>query len=67
MDKNKKNKEGMGNIISFIGIILIILGAIKGFSNMDENWAIAFFCCLIGTILNFVGGYLRDGYIKFFN
>jgi hypothetical protein len=69
MEKNikQKNKEGIANIIGLIGVVLIIFGTAYGFSNIDQNWDVAFLACLSGTILTFVGNYLRNGYIKFFN
>ncbi len=66
-EKNKKNREGISNIILMIGIILIIGGGIFGFSNVLENSFEAFFICLTGTVLTFVANYLKHGYISFFN
>ena len=67
MDKNKKNKKGIANVITFVGICLIICGIATGLVNIDENWSRAFFCCLTGTIMTFIGNYMTNGYIKFFN
>ena len=66
-DLKQKNKEGIANILLMMGICLIIGGIILGFINLEENVGKAFFMCAIGTILNFVSGYLRYGYVKFFN
>jgi len=67
MDKNKKNKEGITNLITFTGVCLIIIGIVAGLINIDDNWSKAFFCCLIGTVMTFIGNYMTNGYIKFFN
>lgn len=65
--KQQKNREGIANIILMMGICLIIGGIIVGFTNMPDNVGTAFFMCLIGTVLNFTSGYIKYGYIKFFN
>ena len=65
--KQQKNKEAIGAIITLVGICFIIFGAAFGVSNMMENSIGAFFLCLFGTILTFVGNYFRNGYLKFFN
>ena len=68
MKKTKEQKtKGIANIILMIGISLVIGGGVIGFSNITQNEGEAFFMCLIGTILNFTSGYIKHGYIKFFN
>ena len=65
---NQKSKEGLGNIITVVGAILILMGIFYSVSvGIDNGWQVSFFTCLIGTILTFVGQYLKNGYIKFFN
>jgi len=66
-DLKKKNNEGVSNLITFIGISFIIVGVIFGMSNIMEHAGKAFFLCLTGTILTFVGNYMKNGYLKFFN
>lgn len=65
--KKQKNKEGIANIILLSAICLIVGGIILGFQNIQENIGKVFFMCLTGTILSFVSGYMKTGYIKFFN
>jgi hypothetical protein len=65
--KEQKNKEGIANILSLVGICLIIGGILIAISNIQENVGSAFLMCLIGTVLNFSSTYLKFGYIKFFN
>jgi len=67
MENSEKNKKGIANLLYFIAIILIVSGAIIGFSDIYNNWGTAFCLCLTGTILSFVSTYLKNGYIKFFN
>jgi low temperature requirement protein LtrA len=65
---NKKSKVGFGNLLVTIGVIFIILGIMYSVSvGLDDGWQTSFLCCLFGTILTFVGGYLKEGYFKFFN
>jgi len=42
-EKKKKNKEGIANIITVIGICLIIVGIIVGFTDAPKNFGMAFF------------------------
>ena len=63
----EKNKEGFANIMTMVAIALILGGIVVGFFNFPENVKNAFFLCLSGTIINFVGIYMRHGYMKFFN
>ena len=65
--KEQKNKEGIANILLMLAIGLIIGGVVIGLTNGKENVGTGFFLCLIGTFLSFVSGYIRHGYIKFFN
>lgn len=66
-EKKEKNKEGIANIITVIGICLIIVGIIVGFTDAPKNFGMSFFVCGGGTTLTFVGNYIKNGYIKFFN
>ena len=62
----KKNKEGLANILMLISICLIIFGAIFGFMSLP-NALPGFVICGTGAVLSFVSGYLKNGYINFFN
>jgi hypothetical protein len=64
---DKKNKEGLANIILMVGVCLIVVGIIVGFTNPPDNFGKAFFVCGAGTILSFVANYMKNGYLKFFN
>lgn len=65
--KSQKNKEAIANIIFIVGACLIVVGIIIGFTNLPENIGKAFFACLIGTLCTYISGYIKYGYIKFFN
>jgi len=66
-EKNKKNKLALGAMVTIIGAGCIVIGAVLGFYDVPNNVGKAFWLCLGGTALTFLGNYLRNGYIKFFN
>jgi hypothetical protein len=65
---NEKSKKGFGNFLTVVGIIFIIVGILYSIDvGLDKGATTSFFSCLTGTILTLIGGYLREGYFKFFN
>lgn len=65
---NKRTKVGFGNLLTVIGAIFIIMGISYSVSvGLDNGCQVSFFSCLIGTISTLCGGYLKEGYFKFFN
>jgi hypothetical protein len=65
---NNKSKEGFANLLTLIGICLIVGGIyVSVMIGLEDGWGTSFLMCLVGTVLNFVAGYLKNGYFKFFN
>lgn len=65
--KPTKNEKAIGAIFMIIGVCLIISGCILGLLDINMNAIPAFLMCLTGTVTQFYGNYLRNGYLKFFN
>lgn len=65
---DKRSKDGLSNFLSIIGAGLILMGIVTAIVlGMKDGSAIAFWMCLTGTIMTFVGSYVKHGYFKFFS